>query len=326
MRRPPRFAVRLFLVVFLGAALAHPVTPGTGAQQPIALGAYIAGAPWDPAKIDQFASLVGAPPAIVMWYQDWAHAGAREFAPLKLDAVVARGATPLITWEPWDYTGGTAQPAFALRAIVGGAHDAYIRQWARDAAAWGQPFYLRFAQEMNADWYPWSPGVNGNTSAEYVASWRHVVDIFRQEGTTNVRWVWSPNVAYPGSTPFAQVYPGDAYVDWVGLDGYNWGTSQSWSRWAALATVFGASYDALTALTSKPLLIAETASAKAGGDKAKWITQGLLTDLPARFPRVRAVVWFHENKETDWRVNSSSRALAAYRKAAASPTYQGRLP
>ena len=73
-------------------------------------------------------------------------------------------------------------------------------------------------------------------------------------------------------------------------------------------------------------MIAETASTELGGDKAKWITQGLLTDVPSRFPRVRAVVWFQENKETDWRVNSSSSALAAYRKAASSSTYQGRLP
>ena len=293
---------------------------------PLALGAYIAGAPGDPARLDQFTSLVGVRPAIVMWYQDWAGSGVREFDPVKLDAVVARAAMPMITWEPWDPAAGAAQPAYALATIIAGNHDAYIRQWARDAASWGQPLYLRFAHEMNGTWYPWGIGVNGNTSAEYVAAWRHVVDIFRQEGATNVRWVWSPNVAYPGSTPFAQVYPGDAYVDWAGLDGYNWGTSQPWSQWASLASIFGASYDAVTRLTSKPLLLAETASTELGGDKAKWITQGLLTDVPSRFPRVRAVVWFHENKETDWRVNSSSSALAAYRKVASSSTYQGHLP
>src|SRR5436305_951631 len=162
---------------------------------------------------------------------------------------------------------------------------------------------------MNGDWFSWGIGVNGNTSADYVAVWRHVVDIFRQENATNVRWVWCPNVMDTPQSVFAALYPGDSYVDWVGLDGYNWGTSQPGDRykqWTKLSDIFGASYDALIALTTKPLMIAETASTELGGDKAAWITQGLLTDLPARFPAVRAVIWFDENKETDWRVNSSA--------------------
>ncbi len=292
----------------------------------IALGAYVSDAPWDPAKIEEFRSMVGKAPAIVMWYQDWANGNATEFDPAKMSAVVSRGAMPMVTWEPWNHTESASQPAYALRAILAGHHDAYIRRWARDVAAWSQPMYLRFAHEVNGDWYPWSPGVNGNTSVEYVATWKHVVDIFRQEGATAVRWVWSPNVAYDGSTPFAEVYPGDAYVDWVGLDGYNWGTSQSWSSWTEFAAVFGASYDALAALTTKPMMITETASTELGGDKAAWIRRGLLDDVPSRFPRVGAVIWFHENKETDWRVNSSSSSLVAYSEVTTALWYQGRLP
>ncbi len=149
--------------------------------------------------------------------------------------------------------------------------------------------------------------------------------IFRQEGATNVRWVWSPNIAYPGSTPFAQVYPGDAAVDWIGLDGYNFGTSQSWSQWTDFVGVFGPSYDGVTQMSGKPLMIGETASSELGGDKAAWITHGLLTDVPKRFPRLRAIIWFDENKETDWRINSSSTALAAFIAVAKSPTYRGHL-
>ncbi len=300
---------------------------------PIALGAYIPGAPGDPAQIDQFTVLVGAVPAVVMWYQDWAHTGIREFNPVQMNAVVARGAMPMVTWEPWDYTAGISQPAYSLARIVAGAYDLYIRQWAQNAAAWARPMYLRFAHEMNGNWYPWCFGVNGNTAAQYVAAWRHIYAIFRQEGATNVRWVWSPNVSSTingrrrgVATPqVAALYPGDAYVNWIALDGYNWGTTQSWSHWAGLATVFGTSYTSLTKLTSKPMMLAETASTELGGNKATWITQGFLTDIPARFPRVRAVIWFNENKETDWRVNSSSAALAAYRGVAKSAIYQGRL-
>jgi beta-mannanase len=141
-----------------------------------------------------------------------------------------------------------------------------------------------------------------------------------------VRWVWSPNVESDSSVPFRKVYPGDAHVDWLGIDGYNWGTTQSWSSWTGLAEVFRLSYGKLVDLTDKPIMIAETASTELGGDKAAWIRQGFLDEVLFRLPRVRAIIWFHEDKETDWRVDSSSASLAAYSEMAASSFYQGRLP
>jgi beta-mannanase len=267
--------------------------------------------------------MVGQSPATVMWFQDWAQDGA--FKTYRMDITASRGATPMVTWEPWDYAAGASvsQPAYSLRTIAAGDHDAYVRRWARDARAWGKPFYLRFAHEMNGEWTSWSPGVNGNTSAQYVAAWRRVHEIFRQEGATNARWVWCP----ASSRPFgAELYPGDAYVDWVCLDGYNWGTSRSWSSWRSFSAVFGPSYDKLTTMTNKPVMIGETASAEQGGDKGEWIRRGLLEEVPGRFPRVRAVLWFDKDKETDWRVNSSPASLAAFKEVAASPIYQGRLP
>ena len=292
----------------------------------VALGAYVAGAPWKPAEIDGFSSMIGTPPSVVMWYQDWAHSGVKEFDPQKMDTVSSCGAMPMVTWEPWDYLGKANQPYYSLQSINAGKHDAHIRQWARDATAWGKPFYLRFAHEMNGNWNSWSPGVNGNTASQYVSVWRRVRGIFGQEGATNVRWVWSPNVESDSSVPFSKVYPGDAHVDWIGIDGYNWGTTQSWSSWTGLAEVFGLSYGKLVDLTDKPIMIAETASTELGGDKAAWIRQGFLDEVLFRLPRVRAIIYFHENKETDWRVDSSPASLAAYSEMAASSFYQGRLP
>ena len=316
------FAANLIALTAMAAAFDN----NARAASSVAMGAYISGVPWDPAKIDKFSAMVGTPPSVVMWYQDWAHAGVREFDPKKMDAVVSRGAVPMVTWEPWDHTKGVHQPRYTLESINRAKHDAYIRKWARDAATWGKPFYLRFAHEMNGDWNSWSPGVNGNTASQYIAAWKRVVNIFRQERATNVRWVWSPNVEYNGSMPFKRVYPGDSYVDWVGIDGYNWGTSNPDSTWTRLGTIFGPSYDKLAAMTNKPMMIAETASTELGGDKVTWIRQAFLNDVPSRLPRIRAVIWFHENKETDWRVNSSSAALAAYSEVVASSSYQGRLP
>jgi beta-mannanase len=178
---------------------------------------------------------------------------------------------------------------------------------------------------MNSDWTSWSPGVNGNTSEEFVLAWRKVHDIFEQEGATNVRWVWSPVAHYEGATAFEKVYPGHAYADWLGLSGYNWGNTRAWSRWQSFTGIFGESYETLTNTARKPIIISEVASAESGGDKAAWIRGAFLREIPRRFPRIRAVVWFHANKENDWRVDSSTASLEAYREIAAKASYQRSL-
>lgn len=292
----------------------------------VALGAHIPGVREDPAKIDEFTTMVGTPPTIVAWYQNWAQSGVKEFDAQKMEAVASRGAMPMVTWAPRDPTKGPKakkQREYSVQTIVAGEHDDYILSWARGSAEWGKPMYLRFAHEMNSVSYPWSIGLNDNTSAEYVSAWKHIVDIFREEGATNVRWVWSPTVALNVSPPFEEFYPGDDYVDWVALDGFNWGNSQNWSSWQTLAEVFEPSYEEVTALApDKPFMIAETASAEEGGDKAAWIRDAFSKDLPTLLPRTKAVVWFNMNKEANWRVDSSPSSLEAYSEIAASPAYR----
>lgn len=301
--------------------------------EPLALGAYVGSSPRYVQALDDFRRMTLHDLAIVMWYQAWGDPGGRSFDPRLLDTVVARGAVPLVTWEPWIAHGGPDQPEFALAAIAAGTYDDYIHGWARDAAAWGRPFYLRFAHEMNGSWYPWGADVNGNTPDDYVAAWRHVLGIFREEGATNVRWVWSPNVLLSSAGPSAALndiapatsyrsyYPGDDYVDWVALDGYNWGGT----GWQSLSEVFARSYDTLVALTEKPVMIAEVGCTEQGGDKAAWIESGLLTEIPQRLPRVRAVIWFNSNQERDWRIDSSPAALQAFRMVAQSARYAGKI-
>ncbi|HVC80131.1 MAG TPA: glycosyl hydrolase [Chloroflexota bacterium] len=286
------------------------------ASHAIALGAWVPGANWNPHVVDSYAHLVGAYPRIINYYQSWLPPNVTSLNVGLLNTYRSHGATTMISWEP----------DVPDRKILDGSYDAFIHQYARAAAMYGKPFYLRFAWEKNGNWSAWSPGLNGNTSASYVAAWRHVHDIFVAEHATNVRWVWAPNVAFHGSTPFAEVYPGDEYVDWVALDGYNWGAVGAWHSWTSAYQTFGPSLLSLMALTNKPIMISEIASTELGGDKAAWIDNWFLHDLPAYFPRVRAVVWFDEKKETDWRVNSSPRVLAAFRQVVANPLYQGRLP
>ncbi len=308
MRAPRRLSLlALLLVLFARVPFAMASAP------PVSLGVNLSNGPIG-SQLDGYTRITGAAPRLVMWYQNWSEP---LFYASQMSDVDSRGAIPLVTWMPQLSSGG----GVPLTAISAGSQDDTIHQAARAAAAWGKPFMVRFAHEMNLSGSPYGPGTNGNTPAEFVAAWRHVVTLFRADGATNVRWVWSPNVDCAGQCRFEAFYPGDPWVDWVALDGYNDAAAQM--SWMTLDQVFGTSYDEMIRLTQRPLMIGETASPELGGDKAAWIHQAFEAALPLRMPAVRAVVWFDRQKETDWRVDSSASSLAAYRSVVASPRYGG---
>ncbi len=226
-------------------------------------------------------------------------------------STIAAGYIPLVTWEPWVGSAGVS-----IVDIANGAHDSMIRSRAQSLAGAGQKVFMRWGHEMNGNWYPWDGfhnGANASAGAKYIAAYRHIHDVFITAGASNVVWVFCPNVdSVPGDAwnQWSNYYPGDAYVDWMGFDGYNWGTVQSGSTWRTFAAMTGAIYAGLAA-KAKPIMIAETASTEQGGDKAAWIT-GILPALKDSYPSVKALVWFHMNKETDWRVDSSTAARGAF--------------
>lgn len=296
-------------MVLTGVLASPAAAAGT---HPLRFGVTTPSGPLSSKEISAVARAAGESPQIEMWYSDF-----RLAAPITaLDAVRKRGAEPVITWEPWDWGGGTIQPAYSLARISAGDFDGYLRSWATSLKNWGYPATIRLAHEMNGDWYPWAEGVNGNGPGEYVAAWRHVHDVFTSMGATKVRWMWSPNVPYVGSVPLGGLYPGDAYVDVVALDGYNWGASQSWSTWTTPSALFGDGLAQVRALApGKPIVIAEVASAESGGNKAQWIG-ALIPYLDSEID-VTGFIWFQQNKEVDWRFTSSSAAAAAFSTALA---------
>ena len=298
--------------------LAAPSTTPTYSGVSNTFGVALPSVAWNPSVLDTFSATVGKKPELVTWALGWEHDA--DFYAAGADRLHAKGYAQELTWMPNDYQQSSAeQPKYTLSRIIDGSFDAYITRWATQIKAWDKPLRLRFGHEMNGDWYPWSEQANGNSPGQYVAAWRHVHDIFDKVGADNVSWVWSPNVAYPGSIPFSQVYPGDEYVDIVSLDGYNWGTTYG-KTWQSFSEVFSASIAAVQSLTSKPLYISETGSAEAGGDKAAWITD-MFTFL-AKHPEVRGFTWFERATENDWRIESSARATAAFAAGVQDPRYR----
>ncbi len=180
---------------------------------------------------------------------------------------------------------------------------------------------------MNGAWFPWSEGVNGNQPGEFVAAWRHVHDIFTAVGATNATWVWCPNVDPTGKLQdLAPLYPGDDYVDWTGLDGYNWGTNPaSPDRWRSFDQLFDSTYDQIveTIAPSKPLVIGEIGSTEYGGSKADWIGEAL-SRLPTNYPKLRGLLWFEKFDDgMDWPIETSSSATSAFASGIQNPSYLG---
>jgi beta-mannanase len=171
--------------------------------------------------------------------------------------------------------------------------------------------FVRFAHEMNGNWYPWGWGIDGNTPAAFKAAWRHLVEIFRAAGATNVRWVWCPYASNSHPNQYRRFYPGDQWVDWAGLDGFNWGTH---SVWQSFTQIFAEPYERVARLTSRPIMIGEVGAAEAGGNKARWISRSFSRVLP-RYSHVRALVWFDSaDSRANFRVDSSEASLAAIRR------------
>lgn len=268
-------------------------------------GVYAPDFPGTLATVSSLQAEVGRRANYVMWYEHWAGPYSA-FNASDVEAVAANGSTPVITWLSDDPTGA----AITDSAIAAGRFDSYIRSWALGLRSLRIPVLLRLDPEMNGNWYGWSPGVNGQTAAEYVAAFRHVHDVFAAVGARNVSFVWSPNIDYPGATPMAALYPGDAYVNWVGLDGYNWGTTNG-HQWQTPQQVFGPSINELNAITRRPMLITEVASTSVGGDKVAWINS--FFSYLRSVPSVSGFIWFDASKETDWQIDSSPLAVAAFR-------------
>jgi len=268
-------------------------------------------------EIRAYTKLTGARPAIVMWYSEF---DTPLFTAGQLQDIRRLQATPMISWRPVT----NDHEAVRFTSIAAGDVDPYLRAQAAKARAAKRPILVRFAYEMNLAGQDYGSAVTGETAADFVAAWRHVVAVFRQAKATNVRWVWSPNTDCAGHCPFTSYWPGNSYVDWLALDGYNFASAHN-AAWVSLQYVFRTSYDTITKLSDKPLMIAETASAPTPGNKAHWIRRGFRTTIPTKFPRVRAVVWFDQDKETDWRVNSSKKSLRAWRHVVRLKRYQGRL-
>ena len=267
-------------------------------------------APWDLTTLATFEEHAGKKVGIIHWGQPWGQLDTTALANVK-----NHGAVSLL-----DHGIGTT----SLQAISEGTQDAVIDAWATKAKNFSGEILYRPWWEMNGTWYAWG------RSQYYVAAWRRLYSRVKAIAS-NVKFIWCPNTIWDAASDPGPQFPGEWYVDWVGMDGYNAGPLKNTS-WKTPAQVFDATYNRLLELAStKPIIICETASteqgAPAGSSKAAWITDFLGTWLPSH-PHVAAMVYFNwpipESGHTaDWPIESSSSAQAAFKAGIASSYFAG---
>jgi beta-mannanase len=280
-------------------------------------------------------SFSNAPQSALQYRQSWGKAisilsfyiawGSDHYQPdlAGISNILKSGYVPMITWEPWrrpEEPNGKRpeeQSDFSLQSILSGKYDDYIRQWAQVIKKLNHPVFFRPMHEMNGNWYPWCGKVNGNSPEKYVAAWRYLRSFFRQANNDKLIWVWSPyvhSVPDESDNEILHYFPGINEVDWLALDGYNWGTSREWSSWQSFQDIFAKAYDRLTeSFPEKPIMIAEVGCTEEGGDKGNWIAEAA-DILQKQFVCIRAVVWFNVHKECDWRIESSENSLLSFQK------------
>jgi hypothetical protein len=267
-------------------------------------------APLNSTAWDLFERHAGRRISVLNMGQRWA-----SFNTTAMDATAARGAIPLVTMG--------LPEGVDLSEIAAGGQDAQIRAWARAAREWQRPFFFAPWWEMNGAWYAWG------RDPSFVAAWRRFHDLVVQEGATNVTWTWVVNGLWedPESDP-APYYPGDAYVDWTGIDSYNWGRNPAQpDRWETPDQVLTPTLERVREIgPAKPVVVVETASSEYGGNKTDWIRELLGTYLP-HHPEIGAFLWFNWNfpKATareDWPIESSAPAQQAFRAGIQSSVYR----
>jgi hypothetical protein len=290
-------------------------------------------------EIDDFEAITEQSVGSIVWFPTWDD----EFPSIACNKLAERGIIPHLTWELfWPsedpnnsrQTGPDGYQGFL--DVLDGKYDAYIDRFAQDAKEFDNTVLIRFLHEFNGNWYVWSGNKNGGANGgpdQVVAVWKYVVDRFRAKGATNVKWLWVPHGPSTDRSeePWNHVskyWPGDEYVDWIGLDGYNFYPQDPWGGkrpYRNFDNCFRELYDQCAALGDQPMMIAEFGTGEfeyEDVDKAAWISDAF-SKIKSDYPRVKIFTWFNINKELDWRVNSSPEALEAFKKAMKDPYYIG---
>ncbi len=206
---------------------------------------------------------------------------------------------------------------FTLKRILKGKFDEDLRAWAKDARDFDSPLIVEFGTEVNGEWFPWNGKWNGGREKKeygdptypdgperFRDAYRHIIDIIREEGASNITWVFHVNNDDVPNKPwnrFEKYYPGDDYIDWIGVSVYGAQTPTD-EEWLLFSDMMDEVYPRLESLsTSKPIVVLEfgVTSGNPLGDQAEWAEDALKNLTELRWPRVIGFSWWNEAWQND---------------------------
>ena len=299
----------LVAVVITAAAVVFTISrfvsfsPGPGslpADQASYLGVYEKGPPATYQPVAEFTRVTGTQPNLVGYYSGWGEPFQTSFA----ETAREHGAATILQWDP---TGAS------VSSIAAGHYDGYLRAFAHSVRDFGHPVVMGFGHEMNAYWYSW--GYRQLPPSTFVAAWRHIVTLFRDQGASNVTWLWTLQADESGTGPIASWWPGAQYVTWVGIDGYYYYPSETFF------SIFGQTIAQVRMFTGLPILLSEVGVGPDAGQAGK---------IPELFAGMRqygtlGLVWFdiaqHQGiYHQDWHIEDNPAAETAFRRGASTLT------
>lgn len=291
---------------------------------PLTWGIFEPTAPADPTKLMKLENQLGQRFKFILYYHHLFGDVSIETVAKDLQNAYANGYIMELTLQTGNYNKDNA-----MYDILNGEYDAYFQRYAQAVAKFEHPVLLRFANEMNGDWCIYSAWHTGKDTEIYKKCYRYIHDIFVKNGANNVLWVWNPNEkSFPDFTWNAMelYYPGNEYVDIVGLTGYNTGTYYSGETWRSFDQIYGKMYQKYQRMFSQPLMITEFACSGIGGNKAAWITD-MFQQLP-KYPAIKVAIWWNgcdwavpgEVPARPYWVNESEQTLNSFKEGWAAQT------
>lgn len=263
-------------------------------------GAYVG---WQDDSMDKFESLVGKNPQMQAVFAHW---GNDDFPSFYSSLIRDKGRTMVLFWEAIDYSRDPfSQDEYSFDSVIKGDMDSYFTKFAAESKEYKGDIILIPYSEFNGNWFPWGVSVKGNTPQKFIEAWIHIRKIFKD--VPNVKFAWVPNNDPSSDISINNIdysYPGSQYVDIVGLDGFNA------DPWETFDQMMGSELNHLKKY-NKPIYIFSM-GVKEDSRKASWITDTFTVQL-YKYPEVKGWIWFNENKENDWRVNSDQDSLNAFK-------------
>lgn len=282
-------------------------------------------------RLKAFKNLTGQKPMWVYFSNNWF--GKIKFPVKEVAAIKEFGSIPFIRLMPRsDFEDTKSDPVYSLQKIIDGKFDKELKKWAIGAKNYNEPLMVEFGTEMNGDWFPWSGAHNGKDPEKFKDAYIHIINIFKNEGADNITYVFhinydsSPNEKWNTMSAY---YPGDEYIDWIGLSIY--GAQKSNDEWINITGLFDKAYNEMTGISrNKPLAVFEFGVVE-NDKKPEWIKTFFDLIKSGKYNRIKGISYWHSNWENDdgstshMRLDTSPESLNAYKDAIAEKFYQPKI-